>query len=250
MKTLIIDDEAANRENLLNLLQTYTPGVQVCASGGSVAEALLLIGQHQPELLLLDIQLHGETGFDLLRQLDNIDFELIFITAHSQYGIQAVKFAALDYLLKPVDIDELKAAVAKAKRAVHERRHNERLEYLISYLKTDSREPTRIALPMFSETRYVELNEIIRCEADNSYTLFFLSGGERLLVSKTLKEYTALLEPHGFSRVHQSHMVNLDYVKSWLREDGGCLLLKDGNRIPVSKTNRDKLREELNSRMA
>lgn len=245
MTALIVDDETSNRENLQQLLQKYAPDVQVCAFAENVDEAIQAIGAHRPQLVFLDIQLHEQSGFDLLKQLDEINFEIIFVTAYDQYGIQAVKFAALDYLLKPIDIDELKFAVNKARLAVQQRQKNDRLDYLLDYLKDDNQVKPRIALPMFGETRYVNINDIVRCEADNTYTRFMLIGGERILVSKTLKEYADMLVNHGFLRTHQSHLVNMAYVKSWLREDGGCLLLTDQTKISVSKLKREQVKDAL-----
>lgn len=246
MKALIVDDEAANRENLNGLLQTYAPDVQVCGFAESVAEALAAIQLHRPQLVFLDIQLHGQSGFDLLKQVGDITFEVIFVTAYDKYGIQAVKFAALDYLLKPIDIDELRTAVDKARRTISRKQNNERLTYLLDYLNDERKTPPRIALPLFGETRYVNIADIIRCEADNTYTKFFLTGGEHILVSKTLKEYADMLSAHRFIRAHQSHLVNVAHVKSWLREDGGVLLLSDGTKVPVSKLNRERVKEALN----
>lgn len=245
MKALIVDDEIANRENLQGLLKTYAPDVQVCAVAESVDDAVNAIRLHRPELVFLDIQLHGQSGFDLLKQLGEINFEIIFVTAYDQYGIQAVKFAALDYLLKPIDIDELKAAIDKARKAIQQRKKNERLGYLLEYLKDDNQVKPRIALPMFGETRYVNIADIVRCEADNTYTKFVLVSGEQVLVSKTLKEYADMLAGYSFLRAHQTHLVNMTYIKSWLREDGGCLLLTDGTKIPVSKLNRGKVKDVL-----
>ncbi|MBD1385121.1 response regulator transcription factor [Mucilaginibacter rigui] len=245
MKTLIIDDETSNRENLQQLLQVYAPDVQICALSENVDDALRAIILHRPQLVFLDIQLHGRSGFDLLKQLGDIDFEIIFVTAYDQYGIQAIKFAALDYLLKPIDIDELKHAVDKARKAIQQKQKNERLNHLLDYLKDDKKNPSRIALPMFSETRYVNIPDIVRCEADNTYTKFVIIGGEHILVSKTLKEYADMLTGQGFIRAHQSHLVNMSYIKSWLREDGGSLLLTDNTKIPVSKLNREKVKAAL-----
>ncbi|MFA6245955.1 MAG: LytTR family DNA-binding domain-containing protein [Mucilaginibacter sp.] len=245
IKTLIIDDETSNRENLQQLLQVYAPDVQICALSENVDDALRAIILHRPQLIFLDIQLHGRSGFDLLKQLGDIDFEIIFVTAYDQYGIQAIKFAALDYLLKPIDIDELKQAVDKARKAIGQKHKNERLNHLLDYLKDDKKAPARIALPMFSETRYVNITNIVRCEADNTYTKFVITGGEHILVSKTLKEYADMLTGHGFIRAHQSHLVNMSYIKSWLREDGGSLLLTDNTKIPVSKLNREKVKAAL-----
>jgi len=245
MRAIIVDDEVSNQENLQHLLKTYTPDVQVVAVAGDVSEAISVIKTHKPELVFLDIQLHAQSGFDLLKQLDNIDFAIIFVTAYDQYGIQAVKFAALDYVLKPIDIDELTAAVNKARKAIQLTKKNERLDHLLEYLKDDKQVSPRIALPMFGETRYVNVNDIVRSEADNTYTRFFLAGGEQILVSKTLKEYADMLEPHGFLRTHQTHLVNIAYIKSWIREDGGSLLLNDNTKIPISKINRIKVKDML-----
>ncbi len=245
MKALIVDDEVSNRENLQQLLQRYAPDVQVCALAENVDEAIKAIRAHRPQLVFLDIQLQDQSGFDLLKQLDEINFEIIFVTAYDQYGIQAVKFAALDYLLKPIDIDELKLAVGKARNAVQQKQKNERLDYLLDYLKDDNQVKPRIALPMFGETRYVNINDIVRCEADNTYTRFMLTGGEQILVSKTLKEYADMLVNYGFLRTHQSHLINIAYIKSWLREDGGSLLLTDQTKIPVSKLKREQVKATL-----
>lgn len=245
MKAIIVDDELSNRENLQALLQTYAPDVQICAMAESVDGALKAILIHRPQLVFLDIQLHNQSGFDLLKQLGDITFEIIFVTAYDQYGVQAIKFAALDYLLKPIDIDELRSAVDKARRAIQQKQKNERLNYLLDYLKDDKKVTPRIALPLFGETRYVNIPDIIRCEADNTYTKFFLHGGEQILVSKTLKEYADMLAGHGFIRAHQSHLVNMAYIKSWLREDGGSLLLTNATKVPVSKLNREKVKEAL-----
>lgn len=244
MKALIVDDEAANRENLHQLLQKYAPDIDVCTFAEDVNEGLRAIQTYRPALVFLDIQLYNQSGFDLLKLIDEINFEIIFVTAYDQYGIQAVKFAALDYLLKPIDIDELTAAVNKARKAISQKQKNERLSYLLEYLKDDKATP-RIALPLFNETRYINISDIVRCEADNTYTHFILKNGDDILVSKTLKEYAAMLATHGFLRPHQSYLVNPAYIQSWLKEDGGSLLLTDGTKIPVSKLNREKMKEML-----
>lgn len=245
MRAIIVDDELSNQENLHQLLTTYAPDVHIVATAGEVDEAAIAIKTHRPQLVFLDIQLHAQSGFDLLKQLDEIDFAVIFVTAYDQYGIQAVKFAALDYLLKPIDIDELKAAVAKARKAIQQTKKHERLDHLLEYLRDEKQVSPRIALPMFGETRYVNVNDIVRCEADNTYTRFFLAGGEQVLVSKTLKEYADMLERYNFLRTHQTHLVNMASIKSWIREDGGSLLLNDNTKVPISKINRIKVKEML-----
>lgn len=153
--------------------------------------------------------------------------------------------AALDYLLKPIDIEELMLAVNKAEQKLSTQIQTSQLDFLLQQLKKSETKVNKIALQMQGEIRYVNLSEIIRCEADNSYTHFFLSNDEKILVSKSLKEYADFLRPNGFLRCHQSHLVNPDYVKSWLKEDGGVLLLLSGEKIPVSKPNKEAVKQAM-----
>jgi len=246
IKAILIDDEPANLENLQSLLGKYCPQVQILGMESEVPEAALAISKHRPELLFLDIQMGRQSGFDLLNLLTDKSFEIIFVTAYDHYGIQAVKFAALDYLLKPVDIDELVKAVDKAYQKIKEKNHNKQLDFLLSLIKRGEQSPPKIALPQLQEIRYVQVSDIVRCEADNTYTYFYLHSEERIMVSRSLKEYSDMLLPHGFIRSHQSHLVNPTFIKSWLKEDGGTLLLTDGFKIPVSKPNRERVKKLLN----
>ena len=248
MLAVLIDDEISNLENLRTLLEKYCPQVSIMATAQRVDEAVGMIEKYLPDLVFLDIQMGNQTGFDVLKRLPTRNFEVIFVTAHDQYGIQAVKFAALDYLLKPVDIEELIHAVNKAEHKLAAQIQTSQLDFLLQQLKMPAVGQGKIALQMQSEIRYVGLSEIIRCEADNTYTHFFLSSGERILVSKSLKEYADLLRPNGFLRTHQSHLVNPKYVKSWLKEDGGVLLLISGEKVPISKPNREMVKQALQQR--
>lgn len=245
MQAIIIDDEQANVENLQYLLKQHCPDVNVVASSNELEDAVYRINLHRPNLLFLDIQMGKNTGFDLLNLLSERTFEIIFVTAFDNYGIQAVKFAALDYLLKPVDPDELKIAVAKAEIRIKNKINAEQLNFLLGQIKSKELSPSKIALPQLHEIRYVTVNDIVRCEADNTYTFFFLNNGDKILISKPLKEYSDLLKPHGFIRTHQSHLVNPKFIKSWLKEDGGMLLMEAGHKIPVSKPNREQVKAVL-----
>lgn len=245
MKAILIDDEISNLENLRTLLEKHCPQVTIMATAQNVNDAVNAIEKYLPHLVFLDIQMGEQTGFDVLKLLPKRNFEVIFVTAYDQYGIQAVKFAALDYLLKPIDIDELLNAVNKAEQKLATQIQNVQLDFLLQQIKKPETTVSKIALPMQSEIRYVTLSDIIRCEADNSYTFFFLANGEKILVSKSLKEYADLLTPNGFLRTHQSHLVNPKYVKSWLKEDGGILLLTTGEKIPVSKPNKETVKQAL-----
>lgn len=245
MKAILIDDEISNLENLRILLEKHCPQVAIMATAQNVNDAVNVIEKHVPNLVFLDIQMGDQTGFDVLKLLPKRNFEVIFATAYDQYGIKAVKFAALDYLLKPIDIEELINAVNKAEQKLMMQTQTSQLDFLLQQLKKPEAATGKIALPMQSEIRYIPLSEIIRCEADNTYTFFFLVNDEKILVSKSLKEYADLLKPNGFIRTHQSHLVNPTFVKSWLKEDGGILLLTSGEKIPVSKPNKEIVKQAL-----
>lgn len=245
MKAILIDDELSNLENLQTLLIKHCPQVTIMSTAQNVSDAVEAIGKHAPHLIFLDIQMGQQTGFDVLKLLPKRDFEVIFVTAYDQYGIQAVKFAALDYLLKPIDIEELANAVKKAEYKLATHIQTSQLDFLLQQLKRPETNITKIALQMQSQIRYVPLSEIIRCEADDSYTHFFLANSEKIMVSRSLKEYADLMRPSGFLRTHQSHLVNPKYVKSWLKEDGGILLLTTGEKIPVSKPNKETIKQAL-----
>lgn len=245
MRAVLVDDEKSNLQNLKILLEKYCPTVQVIGQSSSVDEATDIINLQQPDLLFLDIQMGKKSGFDLLNVLKYRSFEVIFVTAFDHYGIQAIKFAALDYLLKPINAQELINAVTKAQLKINHKIENEQLAFLLRQLKNGEVNPSKIALPQQQEIRYVTIAEIIRCEADNTYTFFFLANGDKVLVCKSLKEYADLLIPHSFLRTHQSHLVNPKFVKSWLKEDGGMLALYNGDKIPVSRPNREMVKAAL-----
>jgi two-component system LytT family response regulator len=245
MNALIIDDELSNIENLQKLVQQYCPGVNIVGHASEINEAVVQITIHQPDLLFLDIQIGDKTGFDLLKLLPNKEFEVIFVTAFDRYGVEAIKFSALDYLLKPVDIKELVIAVRKAEQKISIKHKNQQLDFLLNHLKHLNNAPTKIALPQLQEIRYVAVDDIVRCEADNSYTTFHLQNMDKIVVSKSIKEYADILKPLGFLRTHQSHLVNPIFIKSWIKEDGGTLLLMNGSKIPVSKPNKATVQRAL-----
>jgi two-component system LytT family response regulator len=186
----------------------------------------------------------GKSGFDLLRELDDHSFEIIFVTAFDKYGIQAVKFAAIDYLLRPIDVEELKEAVHKVVQRTSRRHDNPQLENLIHLLneRTDRR-LHRIALQGTRETRFVEPGKIIRCEASNNYTTFYLVDGEKIVTSRPIFEYEDLLKDHDFVRPHQSHLINKRFIRSWVKEDGGFLLLENDFQVPVSRAKRAEMKK-------
>jgi two-component system, LytTR family, response regulator len=246
MNTIIIDDEQNNIDNLSVLLGKYCPNVTIVATALNAHHGEEKILAYQPDLVFLDIQMPEKNGFELLKSLKSLSFEVVFVTAYDQYGIQAVKFSAIDYLLKPLSIEDLKTAVQKAAVKSAQKKQNLQLENLIQLLQQKQQKQFhRIALQSTKETRFVEPQKIVRCESSNNYTTFFLSDGERILTSKPIFEYEEMLADYGFVRCHQTHLVNKAFVKSWIKEDGGYLLLEDNARIPISRQKKEELKKLL-----
>lgn len=244
MKAIIVDDELNNRENLRQLLQIHCPQVTVAACCASAAEARNEILRLDPGLVFLDIEMPGGNGFSLLENLPSPDFEVIFVTAYGHYGIQAVKFSALDYLLKPIDTGELIEAVKKAEEKIALRQENQRMRHLLRNSKLPDENKT-IALSLSDKIEFIEISTIVRCEAENNYTTFYLTDGQKLLVSKTLKEFDELLTPCHFLRVHQSHLINLRQIKSFIKTDGGYIRMKDGSSVSISRQRREMVLDKL-----
>ena len=246
ISAVLIDDEPNNLANLSRLLALYCPEITVAGEAHDAAAGKEQITLLRPDLVFLDIQMPGTNGLELLQQLPEPSFELIFVTAYDQYGIQAVKFSAVDYLLKPIDVSELQTAVRKAAARLAARQKNVQLENLLKLLQQQhNKDEHRIALATLKETRFLFTRQIIHCRSNNNYCYFYLDNGEKLLVSKPIFEFEPLLEPYGFIRCHQSHLVNKRYVKSWLREDGGSLLLENGETIPVSRARKEAVLQAL-----
>jgi two-component system LytT family response regulator len=248
MRSIIIDDEPGNIDALRDLLKNNCPNIEVVGSALNAGEAVALINQLKPDLIFLDIQMPGQTGFDLLKQFNRYDFEIIFVTAYDQYGIQAIKFSAIDYLLKPVQIEEVKSAVEKVQKKIAQKKDNLLLANLLDYLKDkENKDNHKLALATSRETIFVSPDKIVRCESSNAYTVFFFDDRKKLTVSRPIYEFEELLADYGFIRCHQSHLVNKNYISSWRREDGGHLLLEDGSTIPVSRNKKDIVFEKLTS---
>jgi two-component system LytT family response regulator len=244
LKTIIIEDEQNNLQFLKELLHLHFKELQVVGSAGTIQEGRFLIDRQRPDLLLLDIKLGQENSFSLLEHYNSPWFEVIFITAFDQYAIKAIRYCALDYLLKPINLQELKDALAKAADKILRRQENNRLRELVQYLKNPQLSP-RIGLPGNNRVDFVEINQIVRCEGAANYTHVYLKDRKKLTVCKTLKDYEIMLQDHLFLRVHQSHLVNLAEVQSYLRADGGYLLLHDNSRIPVARYRKTEVLEKL-----
>lgn len=243
---IIIDDETHCINHLTGLLATYCGSlIRLAGSANTVADGWRLILDTQPQLVFLDIQLQDETSFDLLNRFPVIDFEIIFITAHEKYAIRAFKFSAIDYLLKPVDPDDLRQAVARLEQKRSKEERAQRFETLIYNLKSGPGLPRRISVPTVKGLEFLPVQEIIRCESHINYTSIFLTNGHKLTVARTLKEFEEMLSEHNFFRVHNSHLINLAWIKRYHRGKGGSVLMTDNTEIEVSTRRKEELLKKL-----
>lgn len=243
LRTIIIDDEAHMRQSLEKLVKDHCPNIKLIAKADGVETGHDAIKKHQPDLVFLDIKMNDGTGFDLLKRLEPIDFKVIFITAYDEYAIRAIKFSALDYLLKPVGPGELKEAVERAKKVVL-KELNTQLSILEDDLQSEGRK--KIILKTFDSIHLVKVSEIIYCKSDNNYTEFYLLDQNKIVVSQTLKEYEEILSDFGFFRVHQSYLINLIHILRFDKAEGGSIVLTNNHKAPVASRKKDQLLELLN----
>lgn len=245
LRTIIIDDEQSVRKTLEKLTRNYCPNVKIVAEADSVETGVNAIRKYNPDLIFLDIKMEDGTGFDLLKQLEPVDFKVIFITAYDQFAIKAIRFSALDYLLKPVDPEELAAAVNKAEKIVVNEL-NQQLGTLADNMQTQDKLKKKIILKTFENIHLVKLHDIIYCECQDNYTNFYLLNGKKILVSNTLKEYDEMLSEYGFFRVHKSYLINLVHIDRFEKAEGGSIVLVNDIKVPVASRKKDQLMEMLN----
>ncbi len=237
--TIVIDDEPDAVDFITSIIGEYCPDLEVAGKAHNVKDGVQLIKEIKPELVFLDVEMPHGTGFDLLTHFPDKDFEVVFITAFNHYAIKAIKFSAVDYILKPININEFIEAVGRVvqKRNSNAYRGNENFEALLENIR--SANPTRLVIPTSDGKEYLNPNEIIRIEADRSYSWFFISDKRKILVSRHLKEFQDLLNDRNFFRPHNSHLINLDYVKKYVRHDGGYIEMLDGSQVPISRNRKD-----------
>jgi len=236
---IIIDDEAKGRLVLREKLSAYCPSVQVLAEASDGQKALLLIQQHKPQLIFLDIEMPRMNGFEMLNALPEKNFHIIFITAYDQYAIKAIRYAAFDYLLKPVDIEELKTAVAKISLAEN---HDtvKQLELLQQTALHPKKQLNKLAIPTLDGLLFYDINDIIHLEANSNYTNIYLLSNTKITASKTLKEFEDLLPEDIFFRTHHSHLINLNFIKRYIKGDGGQIELQNGRYVDVSRRKKEE----------
>lgn len=234
MIAIIVDDELSSGETLKSLLLEFCKDVEVKAVCQDIASAIVAVTKFKPDVVFLDINMKGENGFDLLEKINPINFEIVFATAYSEYAIKALKFSAIDYLLKPIDIDDLRGAVEKVRTRIG-KTESSRYEQLIQNLKPANEQNYKLTLSSSAGLIFVKITDIIYCEADSNYTHFHLTSGRKVTVSQTLKEYDVLLSPHRFYRIHHSYLVNLEAIEKYIAGDGGSVVMSNQALLDVSK---------------
>lgn len=248
IKVIIVDDDRKCQMVLHRMLMEFCSGIEVVGIASTVKEAVSLIQTEEPEIVFLDVELPGENGFSLFRYLKDRNFDVIFVTGHSEYAIQAIKIAALDYLLKPIDIRELREIVEKVKqqrKRFFKHVFNERLDILQENLTNPISSEQKIALHTKKGWELFQMNQIVRCEANRAYCIFHLLENRRITVAKSLKEYTELLESANFFRVHRSHMINLEHVVRCISGAQMKVILSDQSLIDVAHRRKEQLQEKI-----
>jgi len=239
INAIIIDDEAACTESLSLELQMYCPQVNILSSCHSAAEGLSSIVKFKPDLVFLDIEMPRMNGFELLNQLKQINFEVIFVTAYDQFALKAFKFSAIDYLLKPIVYEDLIAAVNKVEQRIIKNLGSDHLEALLSNINFLNKNLSTIAVPSLEGLEFVPVEEINYCEAQVNYTSIHKTDGSSILLSKTLKNVESMLENHQFIRIHQSYLINIAHLKKYIRGQGGYVIMRNGANLPVSRNKKD-----------
>lgn len=246
---LLIDDDANLRNGMKSLLERYAPEIKIIGEADSVKTGIDTMQLLNPEVVFLDIQLGDGTGFDILEEIANkkgkSTSHIVFITAHEQYAVKAFRFSALDFLLKPVDPEELEKVVVKLKNVLHKNDSYAHIDLLLENIRKKVDNFRRIALSTSDGIHLFEISDIIRCESEDNYTKFYIKNNKPILISKTLKEYEDMLTEHGFERIHQSHLINLSYLKSYIKKDGGYVVMADNSNLPISQRKKERLQELL-----
>ena len=240
IKAIIVDDMVQAQQALQRDLKATCPEVDVIGFATGVVAAAKMLRAYTPDVLFLDIELEDGTGFDLLEILPNINFKIIFTTASDQHAIRAFRFSAIDYLLKPIDLIALRDAVDK----IGKHDSKDKVEVLLDHW-SHTNTARKLTLQNSDKIQVVTVDDIVRCESENNYTTFIFTDGSSFLVSQTMKTFEKILEPLGFFRTHQSHLVNLELIKSYVKTEGGYLVMTNGNRVPVSIRKKARIVELL-----
>lgn len=245
IRSIIVDDEAKARDGLKLVLQKFCPEIEILALCPTPDEGLRCIHSLQPDLVFLDVQMPHKSGFNLLEELGEFNFEVIFVTAFDRYAIKAIKFSALDYLLKPIDIDELQNAVNKAGERIRHKNSRNNYVSLLKNIKYPSQKIDKLAIPTFDGILFEPVDDIIYCEADRNYTTLMMTGNRKIVVSKNLKDFENMLSDSGFFRIHHTYLINMKHVKKYRKGDGGSVVLEGNHHLDVSRRKKETFLQML-----
>ena len=244
---VIIDDEVNVRTTLKNIIATHNIPLNIIGEAANKDEGAELIIKASPDLILLDVMLGKETSFDMLRLIGDVKSRVVFISGFEEFAIEAFKFSAVDYILKPVDYEELTAAVHKVEKQIETDDIAVKLDVLLNNLSNKNSQDKKIVLQTLEKTFIIQIQDILRCESDNNYTCFYLKNGEKLLISKPIKQFDELLANYNFCRVHKSHLVNMNFVKGVVKKEGGSVELINSDLVPISSRRKEKILSIINS---
>jgi len=248
LRALLVDDEVNNLENLKFLLENDCKDIVVAGMAENGLKARAWLQEHDTDVVFLDISMPGETGFEMLEKLPDRQFQVIFVTAHNEFALQAIKSSAVDYLLKPVNIAELQLAVQRLQAGYHDRQQLEQNQQLIQHLVshyTPGQTMVKIALPQLGGINFLDVNEIISLQADSNYTIIHKQDMHKMVVTKTLKDFEEILDPNAFVRIHKSHIVSLQYITEYSTADGGIVKMSDGNVWSISRRQLDHFLQKM-----
>ena len=237
---IIVEDDRQQQESLKNLLAEHFPELSILGVASSIPEARALLGRVKPDLAFMDVMLPPETSFDLISSLDRISFEIIFTTSFEEFAVRAFRLSAVDYLVKPIATADLVGAINAFKRRKQNEETPLHLQNLLDNLQLAKSDSAKIALPTLTGYLFIKVRDIIRCESDNTYTTFFTTSKQKIVVSKTLKDCEQMLADFRFFRVHNSHLINLEYINEYIKGEGGIVKMSDGSQIDVSRRRKEE----------
>lgn len=248
IRAILVDDEPRARESLRVILERFFPEVAILGEAAGIEEAYNLIEAEKPNTVFLDVKMSDGTGFDLLKRFTNFDFKVVFVTAFEEHALEAIKFSAFDYILKPINTHELREAIDKLKESLDDTDEiNLKLKAFFANMEASSQTKKKIVLKTSESIHLVPIQSIVRCEADCNYTKLFFENQPKILISKPLKHFEDMLSEFGFIRVHQTHLVNINHVVRVDKADGGVLVFADGSQVPIAVRKREQLFKLLES---
>ncbi|HVS94892.1 MAG TPA: LytTR family DNA-binding domain-containing protein [Puia sp.] len=245
IKVILVDDEPSSLQNLEQKIREFCPELKVVAAAGQPGEAIFLIRHHRPDVIFLDIEMPHMNGFRMLNELGDYEAQIVFTTAYNHYAIEAIRMSAFDYLMKPVSIQDLRETVGRLSRQLAATT-KERLNVLRESLNRNVNQESKIAVPTWEGLEFILIKNVVRIESSSNYSRIFFVNGESLLVTKQLKEFEEMLAPHRFCRVHNVHLINLNYVKKYIRGEGGSVVMENGDEVDVSRRKKDDFLKLIN----